>query len=253
MREMLLFFYGAAVACSLTAGKAQAAGLIDCGSTPVLPTTEYTKEFKDNAGVNANLFTRILSYIEIKNTVNKVQHEVGQKFADPDRMLAVTYFLHISCQNIMKRNDIDAGRKQELWNTVFLIVYQPAKAEALAEPHRDGSPPTELKPSTPATKPPDVTVAGQPENSHISGNDCTSDGPQKSLVVTANPGWKLVPGTAKIVVELSIIGSMRGPQPSDTSPYRAETTFYARRDHPNCHAGGVTAHLEATQTWIGSP
>jgi hypothetical protein len=93
---------------------------------------------------------------------------------------------------------------------------------------------------------------GDRQTSHISGNDCKSDGPPVTLYVTATPGWKLVSGTAHLVLDRDPINGVASPLSGgieDPSHHQFSASFYAIRNNGSCGAGEAKGHLEATQTW----
>ena len=104
-------------------------------------------------------------------------------------------------------------------------------------------------------KPADRAVKGAPGLSHVSGNDCSSNGPPVPLTVIASPGWKLVSGTAHFVADSPPIRAVPSPLTggiADPSNRQYSATFQAiRADGGICAAGEVRGHLEATETWDG--
>lgn len=94
-------------------------------------------------------------------------------------------------------------------------------------------------------------VKGDPAKSHISGNDCTSDGPEVTALVTSGWGRKLVYGTPALIRDdkfsnTSIAGRVDEMAASERQ-YRIR--YYGRRDIRQCTAADVIAHIEAFQTW----
>ncbi len=111
-------------------------------------------------------------------------------------------------------------------------------------------------PATPQPVPNDRPVRGAFLNSHVSGNDCKSDGNEVPLTVTADPGWKLVPGTVSLEIDPSAPPVRASPSPlygrADLSDRQSTAIFRATRPTGSCNAGGVTARLVATETWVGN-
>jgi hypothetical protein len=72
--------------------------------------------------------------------------------------------------------------------------------------------------------------------------------------VTATPGWKLVSGSAHLVLDRPPVNAVPTllSMIEDDSHRQYTAPFYAMRNAGGrCLAGGATGHLEAIETWDG--
>ena len=94
------------------------------------------------------------------------------------------------------------------------------------------------------------TVKGDSQISHIPGTEDRSDGPDVDLSVVADPGWKLVPDTAHLVLDKPPIRAVASSLWSIRSlDHQYSARFHAVRTPPYGYSGEAIGHLEATEIW----